>query len=51
MRARRSARSSASATDRWYPDHAVLNTTKDQLKSMPEFSYNSGTASGSATSK
>ena len=23
----------------WYPDHAVLNATKDQLKSMPEFKY------------
>ncbi|MGZ3325001.1 MAG: PRC-barrel domain-containing protein [Xanthobacteraceae bacterium] len=23
----------------WYPDHAVLNTTKDQLKQMPEFKY------------
>jgi sporulation protein YlmC with PRC-barrel domain len=23
----------------WYPDHAVLNTTKDQLKAMPEFKY------------
>src|SRR5947209_11142239 len=23
----------------WYPDHAVYNATKDQLKSMPEFKY------------
>jgi sporulation protein YlmC with PRC-barrel domain len=23
----------------WYPDHAVLNTTKDELKSMTEFKY------------
>jgi sporulation protein YlmC with PRC-barrel domain len=23
----------------WYPDHAVLNTTKDELKAMPEFKY------------
>jgi sporulation protein YlmC with PRC-barrel domain len=23
-----------------YPDHAVLNATKDQLKSMPQFDYN-----------
>ena len=23
----------------WYPDHAVLNATKDQLKQMPEFKY------------
>jgi sporulation protein YlmC with PRC-barrel domain len=23
----------------WYPDHAVLDATKDQLKAMPEFKY------------
>ena len=23
----------------WYPDHAVLSTTKDELKTMPEFKY------------
>jgi hypothetical protein len=23
----------------WYPDHAVLNATKDQLKAMPEFKW------------
>jgi sporulation protein YlmC with PRC-barrel domain len=23
----------------WYPDHAVLNATRDQLKAMPEFKY------------
>lgn len=23
----------------WYPDHAVISATKDQLKSMPEFKY------------
>jgi sporulation protein YlmC with PRC-barrel domain len=23
----------------WYPDHAVFDATKDQLKSMPEFKY------------
>jgi sporulation protein YlmC with PRC-barrel domain len=27
------------AADRWYPDHGVLNATKDQLKSMPQFKY------------
>lgn len=26
--------------NRTYPDHALLNATKDQLKSMPEFKYN-----------
>jgi hypothetical protein len=23
--------------EKWYPDHALYNATKDQLKSMPEF--------------
>jgi sporulation protein YlmC with PRC-barrel domain len=23
----------------WYPDHALFNATKDELKAMPEFSY------------
>jgi sporulation protein YlmC with PRC-barrel domain len=28
------------STDKnWYPDHAVYNATKDQLKAMPEFKY------------
>ena len=26
--------------NRNYPDHAVLNATKDQLKGMPQFDYN-----------
>jgi sporulation protein YlmC with PRC-barrel domain len=26
--------------EKWYPDHAVYNATKDQLKAMPEFKYN-----------
>jgi hypothetical protein len=40
-----SAASSSSATaatskaNPWYPDHAVFNATKDELKSMPEFKY------------
>ena len=25
----------------WYPDHAMLSATKDQLKAMPEFKYSS----------
>ena len=29
----------ASSSSKWYPDHAVFNATKDQLKSMPEFKY------------
>jgi sporulation protein YlmC with PRC-barrel domain len=27
------------ANDNWYPDHAVLNATKDQLKTVPQFEY------------
>jgi sporulation protein YlmC with PRC-barrel domain len=26
--------------EKWYPDHAVFNATKDQLKAMPQFKYN-----------
>ncbi len=29
----------ASRANLWYPDHAVFNATKDDLKSMPEFKY------------
>jgi sporulation protein YlmC with PRC-barrel domain len=28
-----------SASALWYPDHAVYNATKDELKAMPEFKY------------
>jgi hypothetical protein len=28
-----------SASTRWYPDHAVYNATKDELKAMPQFKY------------
>jgi len=31
---------SSSKSD-WYPDHAVFNATKDELKAMPEFKYSS----------
>jgi sporulation protein YlmC with PRC-barrel domain len=30
---------SSSKTNTWYPDHAVFNASKDQLKAMPEFKY------------
>ena len=30
-----------STADNWYPDHAVMSATKDQLKAMPEFKYDS----------
>ena len=29
-----------SANEKWYPDHALMNATKDQLKGMPAFKYN-----------
>ncbi|WFU43055.1 PRC-barrel domain-containing protein [Bradyrhizobium sp. CB82] len=29
----------APSTSKWYPDHAVFNATKDELKNMPEFKY------------
>jgi sporulation protein YlmC with PRC-barrel domain len=28
------------ASEQWYPDHAVLNATKDQLEAMTQFKYN-----------
>ena len=28
------------ASEKWYPDHAVIAATKDQLKAMPAFKYN-----------
>lgn len=28
-----------SADEKWYPDHAILNATKDQLKAMTQFKY------------
>jgi sporulation protein YlmC with PRC-barrel domain len=31
--------SSSSSKANWYPDHAVFNATKDQLKAMPQFEY------------
>jgi hypothetical protein len=33
------ATTTRSAKENWYPDHAVYNTTKDQLKAMPQFKY------------
>jgi sporulation protein YlmC with PRC-barrel domain len=28
------------ASEQWYPDHAVLNATKDQLEAMTQFKFN-----------
>lgn len=38
--AAQSDRSARSANEKWYPDHAVMNTTKEQLKALPQFKYN-----------
>jgi len=35
------APANASKSNPWYPDHAVFNASKDELKAMPEFKYNS----------
>jgi sporulation protein YlmC with PRC-barrel domain len=33
------ASATSSKPNPWYPDHAVFNATKDELKAMPEFKY------------
>ncbi len=33
------APAATSNSNPWYPDHAVFNATKDELKAMPEFKY------------
>jgi sporulation protein YlmC with PRC-barrel domain len=38
--ANRANRLERTSDEKWYPDHAVLNATKDQLKAMPQFKYN-----------
>jgi len=35
-----SSSTSTSSSKKNYPDHATLNTSKDQLKAMPQFNYN-----------
>ncbi len=32
-------RPTRAANENWYPDHAVYNATKDQLKALPQFKY------------
>ena len=34
-------RAERSADEKWYPDHGIMNATKDQLKALPEFKYSS----------
>ena len=33
------ASATVSKPNPWYPDHALFNATKDELKAMPEFKY------------
>jgi hypothetical protein len=35
----RNASNTSGNRNDWYPDHGVLNATKDQLKAMPQFKY------------
>lgn len=37
---KRTDRPARAANETWYPDHAVYNVTKDELKAMPQFKYN-----------
>jgi len=41
--------SSGSSANMDYPDHGIVNMTKDQLKNAPEFKYSSDTSSRSST--
>ena len=34
-----SGSASTGKSNPWYPDHAVFNANKDELKAMPEFKY------------
>jgi sporulation protein YlmC with PRC-barrel domain len=42
--------SSRTTAGEWYPDHAVMSATKDQLKSMPEFKYTESASSSTSSS-
>ena len=35
------AMATTSKPNPWYPDHALFNATKDELKALPEFKYSS----------
>ncbi|OQW54827.1 MAG: hypothetical protein A4S14_14295 [Proteobacteria bacterium SG_bin9] len=41
----------ATAEPRMYPDHAVFNATKEQLKAMPQFKYSQSTAGATPSTK
>jgi len=34
------SRPARAADEKWYPDHVVIDASKDQLKAMPQFKYN-----------
>lgn len=36
---RPAAPAATSSSSKWYPDHAVFNASKDELKNMPQFKY------------
>jgi sporulation protein YlmC with PRC-barrel domain len=36
----RSNRPMRAGNEMWYPDHAIYNVSKDELKKMPQFKYN-----------
>ena len=36
---RPAARDARAATEKWWPDHAVMNASKDELKGRPQFKY------------
>ena len=36
-----SSTTTTSKSNEWYPDHAMFDATKDELKKMPEFKYSS----------
>jgi sporulation protein YlmC with PRC-barrel domain len=42
--------SARTTADEWYPDHAAMSATKDQLKSMPEFKYTESTPASTTSS-
>ncbi|WP_456617856.1 MULTISPECIES: PRC-barrel domain-containing protein [unclassified Bradyrhizobium] len=35
----KSTTTTVTPSSKWYPDHAVFNASKDELKNMPEFKY------------
>ena len=39
-----SSTTTKSKASEWYPDHATMSASEDQLKSMPEFKYDTSTS-------